>query len=67
MEFEQLHANMCPAGPKLARFEGKDGVYSTKAKIMHFFGVEYPFDRHDWTVDRCGKEVGLKASWKRKH
>ena len=29
MEFEELHKNMCP-NPRLARFEGKDGIYSTK-------------------------------------
>jgi len=56
MQFEQMHADMCP-DPKLARFEGQDGNYSIKARFMNFFGVNLPFDRHDWTVDRCGKEV----------
>lgn len=23
----------------------------------HFFRYELPFDRHDWIVDRCGKDV----------
>jgi hypothetical protein len=40
MEFEQLHANMCPA-PTLARFQGMDGFYSPKAKLFNFLGVEY--------------------------
>eukprot|EP00039_Didymoeca_costata_P002882 m.63452 g.63452 ORF g.63452 m.63452 type:complete len:213 (-) comp11581_c0_seq1:42-680(-) len=56
MAFEELHANMCPA-PKLARFEGRDGDYSPKARFFNLLGVPLPFDRHDWTVDRCGKEV----------
>nr|CAG8480286.1 9761_t:CDS:10 [Entrophospora candida] len=26
-------------------------------KIFSFMGTPPPFDRHDWTIDRCGKEV----------
>ena len=60
--------------PTLARFEGKDGIFSPKARLMKLVygsvctGVRLglhliaacsivPFDRHDWTVDRCGEEV----------
>ena len=32
-------------------------VFACKAKLFNMLGVEWPFDRHDWTVDRCGKEV----------
>eukprot|EP00730_Choanoeca_flexa_P016306 TRINITY_DN7671_c0_g2_i2.p1 TRINITY_DN7671_c0_g2~~TRINITY_DN7671_c0_g2_i2.p1 ORF type:complete len:224 (+),score=43.33 TRINITY_DN7671_c0_g2_i2:55-726(+) len=56
MEFENMHERACP-NPTLARFEGKDGIYSPKARIMKFIYGIVPFDRHDWTVDRCGKEV----------
>eukprot|EP00051_Salpingoeca_urceolata_P031441 m.11585 g.11585 ORF g.11585 m.11585 type:complete len:229 (+) comp4052_c0_seq1:266-952(+) len=56
LEYEQLHESKCKA-PKLARFEGKDGIYSLKAKMLNFIGIDLPFDRHDWTVDRCGTEV----------
>ncbi len=46
----------CP-NPTLSRFYGMDGVYSFKAQIYRrFFGLT-PFDRHDWIVNRCGKEV----------
>ncbi len=46
----------CP-NPTLSRFYGMDGVYSFKAQIYRrFFGLT-PFDRHDWVVNRCGKEV----------
>lgn len=57
MKYEDLHSHQCKT-PKLARFEGKDGYYSPKAKFFHYImGLPWPYDRHDWTVDRCGKEV----------
>lgn len=57
LEYEQLHSHEC-ANPSLARFQGMDGIYSIKAKVFHALGwANLPFDRHDWTVDRCGKEV----------
>ena len=57
MKYEDLHKTQCPS-PKLARFEGRDGFYSPKAKFFHYvMGLPWPYDRHDWTVDRCGKEV----------
>eukprot|EP00466_Bigelowiella_natans_P012085 jgi/Bigna1/57255/fgenesh1_pm.7_\ len=56
MEYEALHLSKCP-NPKLARFQGKDGIYSLKAKVASYFGAPLPFDRHDWTIDRCGTEV----------
>ena len=57
MIYEGLHRTQCPT-PKLARFEGRDGFYSPKAKFFHYvMGMPWPYDRHDWTVDRCGKEV----------
>lgn len=42
---------------RLKSFGGKATEYSPRARIRHLFGYEYPFDRHDWIVDRCGKEV----------
>eukprot|EP01083_Nonionella_stella_P005162 14985_1 len=57
LQYEGLHSTQCDA-PKLARFEGRDGFYSPKAKFFHYvMGMPWPYDRHDWTVDRCGKEV----------
>eukprot|EP01133_Synstelium_polycarpum_P009812 gene9812-11462_t len=35
--------------------EAKD--FSPKARFLNFIGYTLPFDRHDWTVDRCGKKV----------
>lgn len=55
MEYENLHPE-CKE-PTLARFFGMYGILSWKSKLLKFrTGIE-PFDRHDWVVDRCGKEV----------
>lgn len=56
MEFENMHKTAC-SEPTLARFEGMDGIYSPKARVMKTLFGMIPFDRHDWTVDRCGKEI----------
>jgi cytochrome c heme-lyase len=57
MQYEALHAGSC-AQPTLAKFQGMDGIYSAKARFSHLMGwTPLPFDRHDWTVNRCGKEV----------
>ncbi|KAJ3211475.1 holocytochrome c synthase [Dinochytrium kinnereticum] len=42
----------------LKRFQGRPQDLSPKAWFMgKFYGAERPFDRHDWTVNRCGKDV----------
>ncbi|TPX31101.1 holocytochrome-c synthase [Synchytrium microbalum] len=56
LKWEKVHECDCKT-PKLARFMGKPSTLSPKATMMTWFGVEKPFDRHDWVVDRCGKEV----------
>merc|ERR1740136_311810 len=57
LEYEALHWKECKE-PKLARFQGMDGIYSIKAKINHYlFGHPWPYDRHDWSVERNDKEV----------
>jgi cytochrome c heme-lyase len=43
--------------PKLLRFMGRPHDLSPKALLKNFFGCRKPFDRHDWIVDRGGKEV----------
>ena len=46
------------ADPTLLKFQGKPHDLSPKARFKTLFmGYPMPFDRHDWTVDRCGKEV----------
>ena len=54
--WEALHAGQC-GDVKLARFKGRPNDASVKARLMGWMGYVAPFDRHDWYVDRCGKEV----------
>ncbi|KAJ3326948.1 hypothetical protein HDU76_012485 [Blyttiomyces sp. JEL0837] len=56
LEWEELHKTSCNQ-PKLLKFEGKPRDYSPKAWLRSLIGYKLPFDRHDWTVDRCGKPV----------
>jgi cytochrome c heme-lyase len=56
LKWEALHAKEC-GRPKLKSFGGKAQDYSPRARIRSWMGYELPFDRHDWIVDRCGKDV----------
>lgn len=57
MEWEKMHCKECE-NPKLLRFTGKPDDLTPKAWLKHhLFGYPKPFDRHDWTIDRCGKQV----------
>ncbi|XP_060070373.1 holocytochrome c-type synthase-like [Ylistrum balloti] len=56
LKWEALHAKECST-PALRKFGGKATEYSPRAKIRSWMGYELPFDRHDWIVDRCGKDV----------
>ncbi|KAI0394978.1 cytochrome c/c1 heme-lyase [Xylariaceae sp. FL0594] len=44
-------------GPRLHSFLGLSTHMSPKARFNTFLGYQAPFDRHDWVVDRCGKEI----------
>lgn len=58
MAWEELHPTLEPGRePKLLRFQGKPHDLSPKARLKLLFGHPAPFDRHDWVVDRGGKEV----------
>lgn len=56
LKWEAFHASEC-MNPKLKSFGGKAKHFSPRARIRNWMGYELPFDRHDWIVDRCGKEV----------
>lgn len=56
LKWEALHAREC-GNPRLKSFGGKAADYSPRARIRSWLGYELPFDRHDWIVDRCGKDV----------
>jgi cytochrome c heme-lyase len=56
----RYHIKECPQGPTLVRFFGKPTEPSVKAQVLHWVGgYVMPFDRHEWTVDRCGKGTVL--------
>ncbi|XP_063769020.1 holocytochrome c-type synthase isoform X1 [Eleginops maclovinus] len=57
LKWEAMHAGECPCGPTLKRFGGKAKEFSPRARMRHWMGYELPFDRHDWIIDRCGREV----------
>lgn len=51
-------------GPRLARFLGRPHDLSPAARAEYWLSslskgekARLPFDRHDWYVDRCGREV----------
>ena len=56
LQWETLHGREC-GDVKLARFKGRPNDASVKARVRGWMGYVAPFDRHDWYVDRCGKEV----------
>jgi len=57
LKWEAFHCSECPQGPRLKKFGGKAKEFSPRARMRSWLGYELPFDRHDWIVDRCGKEV----------
>ncbi|CDR94327.1 cytochrome c/c1 heme lyase, putative [Babesia bigemina] len=56
MEYEDMHYDRCQK-PVLAHFIGKKDQLTLRARLRHLMGYKLPYDRHDWTVDRCGKLV----------
>jgi len=56
LKWEALHATECLC-PKLKSFSGKAQEFSPRARFRSWLGYELPFDRHDWIIDRCGKEI----------
>lgn len=54
-EWESLRGNY---KPKLKYFVGRPGDFTPKAYFLNnLYGRILPFDRHDWIVDRDGREV----------
>uniref|UniRef100_A0A1A9VJ08 Holocytochrome c-type synthase n=1 Tax=Glossina austeni TaxID=7395 RepID=A0A1A9VJ08_GLOAU len=54
LKWEVLHLKEC-GNPRLTSFGGKAKDYSPGARS--WMGYELPFDRHDWIIDRCSKDV----------
>nr|DBA44780.1 TPA_exp: holocytochrome c synthase [Leiosporoceros dussii] len=61
LKWEQLYAELYPGSaehePRLLYFKGRPHDLSPKARLKKVLGHEAPFDRHDWTVDRGGREM----------
>jgi hypothetical protein len=62
LAWESLHeppsdVNPDDAKPTLLRFTGRPDENSPKAYLKQLFGCPAPFDRHDWIVDRAGRQV----------
>ncbi|GAW15928.1 hypothetical protein ANO14919_053500 [Xylariales sp. No.14919] len=51
-----MQGSQC-GGPRLHSFTGLSTQLSPKARFNTLLGYQAPFDRHDWVVDRCGKEI----------
>lgn len=57
LKWERMHQAECTTA-SLARFTGRPDTLSPKAWLRHhLLGCTRPFDRHDWYVDRCGRQV----------
>jgi len=54
--WEAYHFKECDC-PRLRSFSGRAADYTPKARIRNWMGYTLPFDRHDWIIDRCGKDV----------
>jgi hypothetical protein len=57
VEWEATLHPECLSGLKLLRFRGRPDEPTPKARALSLMGYSSPFDRHDWVVTRCGKEV----------
>ncbi|KAJ3339574.1 holocytochrome c synthase [Gonapodya sp. JEL0774] len=57
LKWERMHKTTCGT-PTLLKFQGRPSELSPKARLYTtLLGTPKPFDRHDWTVDRCGMPV----------
>jgi hypothetical protein len=52
LAWENMHKSSC-GQPKLLKFEGRPKDLTPRARLKSWMGYALPFDRHDWTVDRC--------------
>ncbi|KAJ2610888.1 holocytochrome c synthase [Coemansia sp. RSA 1365] len=56
LKWEARHKDECKM-PRLMRLQGRPRDLSPLARISSWMHGVRPFDRHDWYVDRCGKQV----------
>jgi cytochrome c heme-lyase len=63
VEWEATLHPECLSGLKLLRFRGRPDEPTPKARALSLMGYSSPFDRHDWVVTRCGKEVTTSSTF----
>ncbi|XP_006458274.1 hypothetical protein AGABI2DRAFT_216724 [Agaricus bisporus var. bisporus H97] len=57
MKWESGRGGEACGGVQLVNFKGRPNDKSPKARLNMLLGYAAPFDRHDWTVDRCGTRI----------
>ncbi|EPT05938.1 hypothetical protein FOMPIDRAFT_1039250 [Fomitopsis schrenkii] len=57
MKWEASQGGEQCGGVKLVSFKGRPKDLTPKARLKTFLGYSAPFDRHDWIVERCGKQI----------
>jgi cytochrome c heme-lyase len=57
LKWEEGRGGDSCGGIQLTSFKGDSKKLTPKAWIKWIFGYQKPFDRHDWTIDRCGTAV----------
>ena len=56
MKWEVDYKDSC-ASPSLLKFEGKANNPTLRSRWTSLIYNQQTFDRHDWTIDRCGRQV----------
>jgi len=57
LKWEEGQGSESCGGLQLTSFKGDSKKLTPKARWKLMLGYQKPFDRHDWTINRCGKEV----------
>ena len=65
LDWENMHKSSC-GQPKLLKFEGRPKDITPRARLKSWLGYALPFDRHDWTVDRCAAAARAPVSNRRR-
>lgn len=57
LKWEQGQGSEKCGGPQLVKFQGDASKLTPRARWNRMWGLQKPFDRHDWEIDRCGTRV----------
>lgn len=56
-QWESRYDGECGEARRLKRFQGRPERWSPLAWYHYWWNGVVPYDRHDWVVERCGREV----------